>query len=117
MSRVKKTSLVITNARKRYAGMQSISSGLDLGDGLTVSAFSLSIEETESLLAKYNEMLSEIDGIHNELLKKEAELKDLSSRIFNTVAGKYGKNSIEYEKIGGTRTSERKHRPRKTRVA
>lgn len=116
MSRMKKTSMVIPAARKRHAGMMSISESLDMGDGLTVAAFGIAIEETENLLGKYNEMLSVLDGLHAEFLKKEIWLNDFSSRMFNATAAKFGKDSIEYEKAGGVRTSARKHRTTKPKA-
>ncbi len=59
-------------------------------------------------LNDYNTLLSAMD--EKRLIAKalEKEMKDLSTRMLAYVAARYGKDSIEYAKAGGTKTSERK---------
>ena len=116
MARTKKTSTVITGSRHRHAGMTAIKPDLDLGNGYSASTYETEINETETILEKYNEKLSEIDGLRNEFLVKEKNLSETSKRILNAVAAIYGKDSIEYEKVGGVRTSLIKHH-KKTKAA
>ena len=52
--------------------------------------------------------LAELDGLSNELEKAEDTLDDLTSTTLAAIGVVYGKNSSEYEKAGGTRTTERK---------
>jgi hypothetical protein len=44
----------------------------------------------------------------NDLQYIEAQLDELSVRVLTAVAAKYGKESDEYEKAGGTRASVHK---------
>ncbi|MEO1590464.1 MAG: hypothetical protein AAFU71_04125 [Cyanobacteria bacterium J06632_22] len=46
--------------------------------------------------------------LKNRLADAEKTLSEYSERILLAVAVKYGKNSDEYERIGGVRTSDRK---------
>ena len=72
------------------------------------------ITAANTKLSSYNTRLSELDGILNELETAESELDELSARMLAGVGVKYGKNSDEYEKAGGTRTDERKPIRRKS---
>ncbi|MDF3057635.1 MAG: hypothetical protein K0R17_1850 [Rariglobus sp.] len=54
------------------------------------------------------------NGPFNDLESAEKTLDDLSSRMLAGVGVKYGKNSDEYEKAGGTRPDERKSPRRST---
>jgi hypothetical protein len=53
-------------------------------------------------------MLSDVDQFQNRVDTKEDKLSDKSTRFLSAVGGRFGKDSDEYEKAGGTRTSERK---------
>lgn len=112
MARRKRMSPSLTNAQTRSASLTSIDDALDLGSGLTLTAFDAKITATSDKLDEYNTKLSELDGLLNELETLEGELDELSSRMLAGVGVKFGKNSDEYEQAGGTRTSERK-KPKK----
>jgi hypothetical protein len=53
-------------------------------------------------------MLSDLDQFQNRLDTKEESLNTKSTRFLAAVGARYDKDSDEYEKAGGTRTSERK---------
>jgi hypothetical protein len=108
MARTKRTSAVSEAAKLRLAGLQSIDPLLDLGGGLTVASFKADIEDVDGELNTYNTMLSDVDQVSNRLETKEDKLNDKSTRLLAAVGAHFGKNSDEYEKAGGTRTSERK---------
>ncbi|MEI9961636.1 MAG: hypothetical protein WDM76_11040 [Limisphaerales bacterium] len=95
-------------ATTRSAALESIDENLDLGNDLTLAAYNAAIDATEGWLSKYNTTLSEVDGLLNQLEKSETKLDELSGRMLAGVGVKFGKDSDEYEKAGGTRTSERK---------
>jgi phosphoribosylcarboxyaminoimidazole (NCAIR) mutase len=95
-------------AKVRLSGMKSLSETLDLGDGVSVASLEALGVEAAAKLAAYNQKLSEADTLANELNAIDKELKQLSSRALSKVAGKYGRDSSEYEAVGGVRTSERK---------
>ncbi len=117
MSRLKKSSEKISLARKRLSGLHSIDPNLDLGNGLTLDAYRMEVEETEGMLSQYNELLAQVDVLQNQFLEKEKKLNDMSQRVFNGVASKYGKDSNEYEAAGGKKVSERKHPVKKAKIA
>ncbi len=108
MGRLKKKSPALDKARKRLAGIESISPSLNLGNGLTANAYRTLINQLEALVKTYNSKLSEADQLLNDVLKGDAELAEFSDRMLKAVAAVYGTNSNEYEMAGGTRKSERK---------
>ena len=108
MGRQKRTSSISESAKLRLAGLQSIDPGLDLGAGLTVAGFKADIEDLDADLNTYNTMLSDLDQFQNRLATKEDKLNDKSTRMLAGVGARWTKDSDEYEKAGGTRTSERK---------
>ncbi len=108
MPRAKKTSLIMEIANTRLAGVKSIDAKLDLGNGLSVAEYHAAIEAVRVALEAYNTVLSLVDEKQNDVIAKEKRLRDLHERILMGVAARHGKDSIEYEKAGGTRKSERK---------
>lgn len=108
MARMKKTSKTVESARVRLAGLKSINPALDLGNDMTVANYITKIEGTDADLSKYNTTLSQADEDQNRFEASENDLKDYSERMLLAVAAKYGKNSNEYEKAGGTKKSEKK---------
>lgn len=113
MARLKKTSAVITAANTRKASLISIDPALDLGNDLTVQAYTDTIAATEAKLETYNTLLSQVDDALNTFTRAETDLSDLSGRMLAGVGVKFGKDSSEYEQAGGTRKSEIKRSPRK----
>ncbi|MBW4643032.1 MAG: hypothetical protein KME23_08575 [Goleter apudmare HA4340-LM2] len=102
MSRPKRGSKILDKAQRRLAGLKSISTSLDLGNGLTLEAFLESIEKSRQKLENYNMTLSMVDQNYNTFLESEQMLAELYERMLNGVACKYGKNSDEYLMAGGT---------------
>ncbi|WP_394796553.1 hypothetical protein [Armatimonas sp.] len=106
--RKRSSSPIVDQLRVRLSGMKSLSENLDLGDGVSVAVIDQLMIQSEAKLTIYNQKLAEADRISNELDTIDAQIKDLSSRVLAKVIGKFGRNSPEYEAVGGTRTSERK---------
>ena len=113
MGRRKRTSPVIESANTRAASLASISPTLDLGGDMTLVAYQAAVADAESKLDQYNTKLSELDDCLNALVAQEKSVADWSERMLAGVASKFGKDSSEYEKAGGTRKSERKKIVRK----
>ncbi len=114
MSRAKKTSQILEIANTRLAGVKSIDAQLDLGNGLSVAEYQAAIEAVRVALEAYNTVLSLVDEKQNEVVAKEKRLRDLHERMLMGVAARHGKDSIEYEKAGGTRKSERRKKAKTT---
>ncbi|MDQ3817610.1 MAG: hypothetical protein M3362_07965 [Acidobacteriota bacterium] len=74
-----------------------------------------SAEEILHLSAKidnYNQMLSSLDDLQNEIEADEKNLREKNGRMLSATEAQYGPNSSQYEQAGGKRMSERKRTPR-----
>jgi hypothetical protein len=108
MGRRKRNSSVLAEANARLNGLKGIDPTLDFGNGLTVGALEQAIDSLQAKLGRYNQKLSEVD---EELFGVEAEedkLNDLNSRVLAGIAARFGRNSVQYEKVGGVRSDDRK---------
>ena len=98
----------VQNAQKRVDGMQSIENKLDLGNDVSVDTMTAAIKKVTDGISEYNTMLSQIDQKGNQIDADLKAMNELSSRTLKGGEFKYGKDSNEYEMLGGTRASERK---------
>ena len=114
MARPKRNSTTLEAARQRLAGLKSITPAPDFGSALSLDQYEQEINAYSAKLDKYNEALSTLDGLQNELDTAETNLNDKSKRMLAAVGAHYGTDSDQYEKAGGTRSSERKRPTRKT---
>jgi hypothetical protein len=110
----KTTSAAITDAEQKIAGMKSIDDKLDLGNNVSVTQGETLLDETRTALENYNASLAVSDGLLNTFNEKERTLRAFSKKILPAGGLKYGTDSVEYEKLGGVRDSERKKPVRKT---
>ena len=92
-------------AVQRISGVKSIDTDLDLGNGLTVTAYQNAIDEVEAVLSTYNTHLSLADELKNNLESKEKLLREFSERMLTGIAAKFGRDSNQYQMAGGTRKS------------
>ena len=116
MSRPKRSSKAVEKAETRVPSLKSIDPLLDLGNGKTLPLYLAAIAATKLLLEQYNTKLSELDGLLNGLTASEDGLDALSEEMLSGVGSKFGFDSTEYEKAGGTRKSERKQPKRKAKT-
>lgn len=114
MAYKKKSSMVFEHAIKRMASVKSIDPTLDLGNGLTVEAYQQRIDQVSNAVEVYNTQLALADSFRSHLKEKEKLLRAFSERMLTGVAAKFGKDSEQYQKAGGTKKSERKKPKRKT---
>ena len=112
----KQNSVSVVKATTRIAALASIDPVLDLGNGNSLAAFKTLMEESRIQLDTYNTLLSQADEAATRFQQKEAELNDWAARMLAAVAVRYGRDSIEYQKAGGTRISDRR-RPATNHVA
>jgi hypothetical protein len=110
--RKRQVSAEVEKANKRRDGLRSIDENIDLGNGLTDAAYKAEVDGVNGLTEQYNTLLSRLAGTRTGLSEAEKNLAGWSKRMLNGVGSKYGYDSVEYEKAGGTRTSARK-RPSK----
>jgi hypothetical protein len=116
MSRKRKTtSPVISDGEQKIAGMKSIENSLDLGNEVSVANGEKLLEETRAALESYNTSLAMTDGLLNAFNEKERTLRSFNRKVLPAGGLKYGTDSVEYEKLGGIRDSERKRPVRKAK--
>jgi hypothetical protein len=100
--------------QQRLDGMKSVDPALDLGNGVSVPIVEAAIKKATDGIGEYNTMLSQIDQKGNDV---DGDIKTACSfgeRILTGAKFKFGKDSSEYEAMGGTRASERKKSSKKT---
>ncbi|MDF5738932.1 MULTISPECIES: hypothetical protein [unclassified Nostoc] len=107
MARRKRTSQVLEKAARRAAGITSIAPNLDVGNGLSLSAFSTLIDTMRTRENLYNTALSNLDKLYHEMLETERELADMAEHMLLGVATQYGKSSVEYGMAGGVPKNQR----------
>ena len=112
MARSKRTSQVLEKAVRRAASINSIDPNLDLGNGLTLPAFSTLIQTMQTKENAYNTALSNLDKIYHEMLQTERELGDMTEHMLLGVATRYGKSSVEYGMAGGVPKNQHRNRLR-----
>lgn len=108
MARRKRTSIVLEKSGRRLAGMESIDPQLDLGNGLSLSAFSRVIEILRAKENAYNTALSSLDKLYQDMLETESQLSDLAEHMLLGVAARYGRSSVEYGMAGGVPKGQRR---------
>lgn len=113
MAYKRKTSQHLAEAQERLANLKAIDPALDLGNGLTVTAFTTQMAAARTSLDAYNALLAQADAAGNNFKAAEKQLRTVSARYLAAVGVKYGKDSNEYEMAGGTRSSEINYHPPK----
>ncbi len=112
MARRKRNSNVLERADRRIESLQSISVELDFGQGLTIQAYTMTINDLRSKLAAYNTALSSIDKLTDDVKNAEQIVIAMSEKMLLGVASRYGKTSQEYEMAGGARRGNNKNKRR-----
>jgi hypothetical protein len=112
MARAKRSSPILETARRRLAGLKSITPAPDFGPNLKLDDYEKEMDALEAKIAAYNEKLAALDSTLNEIKGDEVNLRHKNVRMLSATGAQYGPDSSEYEQAGGTRTSERK-RPTK----
>lgn len=117
MARRKKTSSTLAKAEQRLAGLKSIGPKVDLGNGITSTTFSKEVSDLRQQIEDYNTLLSKADDATNALSLAEKKLSVSAENVLLGVKMKYGKDSSQYEMVGGTRQSDRRRRRREEPAA
>ena len=101
---------MLTKAEKRLAGLKSINTKLDLGNGLSTAWYEKEVNKLRAAIENYNTLLSKVDDASNEIEKVEKQLSAASENVLMSVKIKFGNDSSQYEMAGGTRLSDRRRR-------
>ena len=114
MARKKRTSSVLEAAHQRLAGLKSITPAPDFGKDLTLPGYDTEIGNFSTRLDSYNQMLSALDDLQNQVDADESKLNETNKRWLAAAEAHYGSDSNEYEQAGGTRLRDRKRPTKKT---
>jgi len=112
MARERRTSAVLQTTRQRLAGFKKINPARDFGGNLNAAGGQTVITDCADELDSYNQNNAALDEQQNLVDAKEDAAGDWAKRVLAAVGAKYDTDSSEYEMVGGTRTSERKEKPR-----
>jgi hypothetical protein len=102
MSLKKRNAKILAVAKARLNNMKSVAPNLDLGNGLSTSTFDDIINSYESKENAYNGLIAQVDAARKDVDDEEDVLRDIHERMLAAVLAKYGHNSVEYAKAGGT---------------
>jgi hypothetical protein len=116
MAKAKSGSPVIEKASVRLQGMKAISPTLDLGGGLNGTALEAAINDVRIKLDAYIHLRSELEEVQSAFEDSEKALGQFNTRILASVAARYGRDSVEYAQVGGTRSRDIKRSPRKPKT-
>ena len=108
MSKLKTTSIALAKAQQRITGLRWIDEKLDFSNGLSISTYQTAIDAMQDSLEIYNKALMAIDEAKKAMAVADKNLTQMNERVLVSVASKYGRDSLEYKKSGGTPSSERK---------
>lgn len=114
MARAKRKSAVLETARRRLAGLKSITPAPDFGTNLKLEDYEQEANDLSAKIDLYNERLSGMDQLQNEIDADEKNLRVKNGRMLSATEAHYGPDSSQYEQVGGKRTSERKRSPKNT---
>jgi hypothetical protein len=106
----------LLEAEERLNNLRTISEDLDLGNGITTTALAEKIDLYKSTRnsRKFHQSVVASESVTLSILEKE--IRDFSERSLIGVAAKFGKDSEEYGKAGGTRKVDRKRPVRVVKV-
>jgi hypothetical protein len=116
MPRKQKTSPTLEKVEQRIVGFKALDPELDFGDSVSLSQLTALTEQLRTQLDQYNTMLTNIDSLRSTMETLEKTIRETSERLVNGVAFKYGKDSREYEMVGGVRKSDRARKATITRL-
>ena len=105
---VRRKSVPLDVAKTRSQGLMSQDPEMDLGNGLGVQPYLVSIDVLETQLLKINNMAAEMQTERAKMRQLEREMRDLNDRYMKATAAKFGTSSYEYMAIGGVRKNERR---------
>lgn len=113
MPRAKNTSAMLDEAAFRLQGMKSISPTLDLGSDLTIATMEAVVGDARLKQDLLNQHIAELEEYRSSFKVAEKLAGKYSSRVLSATAAKYGRDSVEYAQVGGTRTQDKRRRSSK----
>jgi len=99
--------------REHIANMKSIDPAFDAGNGVTVEAAEALLNEGDDALEDFNITIASADEKDTLFGDKNKQMRAFNRKVLPATGLKYGRDSAEYEQVGGVRDSERKKPVRK----
>jgi len=90
----------------RLEAMKTLTPDFDLGNGLSVAELDQLAGTLQLTLNNYNATLMDADDQRTQVIDLEKQALDAAERLLATALANYGRDSMEYRRIGGTRKSE-----------
>ena len=101
---------------QRLTGLKSISTTLELHNGISVVGGEALKADFKKAEEEYNIMLKNLNIKKDEVKNLEKKLLDYCKTSLVAVKSQFGDDSNEYEQSGGTRTSKRQKPTRKAKA-
>jgi hypothetical protein len=99
----------LDKAQRRLKGMKYLKPDLDFGNGVSAKEFESKTEDMQATLDAHNalvtEFIAKMTTSRDVVKQKDQALAETAERMLNTIAAIYGKDSDEYEMVGGTKRS------------
>ena len=102
----KMISRALDKLKFRIEAAKSFNSDFDFGNGMNVTELNEFSNDLEEAISNYNITLSDADDQRDQIRNLERQANDISDRLLSLVGGTYGKDSLQYQRMGGTRKSE-----------
>lgn len=90
----------------RLESVKTIDPDFDFGNGINAAELETLEDELQSTLNSYNSTLSDADQERDEIRLLERRARDAAERLRAHIIAQYGRDSLEYQRIGGVRKSE-----------
>jgi hypothetical protein len=116
MSRKNYPTDIVEQTRATLEAWKNIDPAFGVGD-LTIAEVEADLSRTSPLLGQIDSLETELVDLRNQRDALFLSLWDGVKRVRAAVKGIYGDDSSQYEMIGGTRLSDRKHPTRKESMA
>jgi hypothetical protein len=99
-------SRIIDKLKFRLQAAKEVDSEFDFGNGISAVALEGLLASLDERIDQYNQTLSDADDLLASIRTAEKEAKDASDRLLRLMGGFYGPDSLEYQRLGGTRKSQ-----------
>ncbi len=116
MPRLKRTSATLNKAEQKLLSFKASTPSLSADEDLSPQEVIDLASELRQELDGYNTKLTDLDSAKANVDRLEKLTSEALERLVNGVAYKYGKDSREYEMIGGVRKSDRVRKATQTRL-
>lgn len=107
----KKMPRTVRRLKQRLKRLEYVIEHSNMEDTRLLEAGRKQVEKVEEQIRHYNDILSQADEARDRLNKLEREAMDIHERILLQVGGLFGRDSMEYEHLGGVRRSNINYRP------